>query len=1251
MSFDRLLDPIDVSNVSALHPSDIQVGRHDLPIAAAPTAPVDFGYRSSAFSGGDALVSPAPKPGAVFPERISLNLMPLWSAVSEMPRGLEVLAAPLKFTGIGEVLKTVGESGPGQVLQNLVLEPFRAMGRLAERAVNGELDPKGKSIFGSADPWAQLVENAKLNSGIIADVAEAMSVIPAFKILKGTSFAQGSLFPFLKGVGGNLTAEGAGRILKGDIVGWVTQPIKNPVHAKETAKNWGTVAGRVGQLGMLAGFGTEKVIEGIAPDSWAAREIAGNRFVSEDNSWRFPLDIAESLPLDIFGLVQNGAKALKLGQKASRVLGEEDSVIVDLFDKKLVQRLITSVPSLKPVLEWIDNKSARDAAMWSLLDRTNVSFIETWNAMKAGLKAEVKPDFLPDDVWAKLTKKASDIADRPLQLMHPNQLGFVDQEAYELAIQRELDNMLSRGRRYLREKQFDVIMGNGKFGDPAYRPGWPKFKDIQDPAARLIIAEDFHKKAKTIQDALGDRIEPIVETNLGNQIEAAWGFLDNMTDEQFKAGGKELFSTKYGAISGMLRREDFAKMSRDQMMSYMQKAHIEVYSLRSEPLLEMGRIESELFTVIQEIVKEGATAARLTKRGNLLKELRKVQGGLLKEHEDAIHGLMIAKAARSRELLNTRLGPDELAIVNAEIARMDEQLGILMKDYYEMGLIGSRYTIGKPPVGVVQKVFGPGDLRPEDYLKGRTRLGEIVDALFGAMPNKRLGLQAFKDVDAAFAKAGFDTKVTEGIYHALREEVDLWRKKNIFGTSFNWAPFVSVYSLPTTIINRVVSKTLKAQKLEPTVPEGYKDFAHIFYKAHPGPFKIFARQVLGKPGDTIGYSPTFVNLTRTIYPLVRFSLSPRFIVMNLLEAEFFQTFLGGKKSLGSLTSERMKAVAAQVTNARLDPESGRWVFSIDHSGDEMLQAERDLETLIRLANTWRADQVTEALTRTLENAPAMKDFLKDQGIKTHAQLVDKLDEVWKGRMGVISGEIAEGATEQALRKKITDVRYRLNHPLSKADAIKVRSELNHLEAQYDDVVVKRQVRAAAEAAKIESKYALLLDAVVEAEKKSIEKARRVLFANPDRSVAERLFNSYLLYWPLSYQIKAGKALLEFMFSRGFGHKTNLAPAVAISHAGKWLEEKKETDPEVNAFFKNHSQAFFLAQQLFPALPDETGVSLSPVFRLPVQVARGYKTAEDAINQGLRVGLPYDLNLVQEFMKQESRPGGLFAEIFKKGDDE
>lgn len=1371
MSFDHIYDalqPIDPDvPVTAIDRSEVLAPDVD-PWQPAPRSIIDFGYGEPSFSGGAAMpVTAAPKPGAIFPERVSLNLMPLWQAMTDIPRGLEVVAAPLKFLGVGEALKTVGESMPGQVLQNLVLEPFRAIGRLAERAASGEV--KGGNVFEADDPWAQLVENAQLNASTIADVFEAISLIPAFKVAKGIPVVSEGVFPFLRGVGENLSGEGAKRILKGDLVGWATAPVKNPVMAGDAAYNWGKVAGRVALASSLAGYGTEKVIEGIAPDSWAAREIAGNRFVGEESAWRLPLDLAESLPLDIFGVIGKGKEALQLSRKMNRLMGPEDSVLVDLFPKKLINQISESIPSMKGVFEWIDNKSARDAAEWSLMDRTNVSLMETWRAMRDGLKSVEKPDFVPDDVWAKLVKKGEEIADHPVQLSHPNQLGFASQEAYDTAVAKELDNLMSRGQRHLRERQFDVIMGRGSFGDAAFRPGWAMFRNIDSPANRLMVAEDFHKWAKNINQALGDRIEPIVETNLGNQIEAAWGFLDNMTDDEFKAGGKEAFRAKYAAIANWVpRAEDFAKMSRDNLMSFMQKSKIQVDGLAADPMLKMGALEADLWRVIQEIVKKGPTAELLTKRGNTLRELRKIRDAMTKEHEDAIHGLMVARTARSHELLNTSLGAEELAAVNAELSALDLKIQALRRDYFEMAMIGSRYTIGKPPVGVVQPVFGPGVSRPENFLKGRTRLGEVIDSLFGAMPNKRLGLQSFKDVDAAFQRAGYDAQVTESVFQALREEVDLWRKKNIFGTSFNWAPFVSIYSLPTFIINRTVSKVIKARDLEVKVPEGYKDFAHIFYKAHPGPFKIFAREVLGKKGDTIGYSPAFVNLTRTIYPLIRFSLSPRFIIMNLLEAEFFQTFLGGRKSLGSLTSERMRAVAAQVTNARLDPESGRWVFSIDHSGDEMLQAERDLETLIRLANTWRADEVSKALIETLMGAPAMQDFLRDQGITKMNQLVKKLDDVWKERMGVVSGEIAETHAEQALQKEIREVRFRLNHPLSKADTIKVRSELTHLEAKYDDMVVKRQVAAAEALAGTPSKapkytikrdpirpgddtapnfdimvdgkavgevrlilhetgksmqiewigsktgsdalskglgpsalralarevhakypsvehinglriggsfkgrmdrtdsfrvwkvadlvkeprpvtkqeYRFLLDAVVEAEKKSIERARKALFANPDRSVMERTFNSYLLYWPLSYQIKAGKALLEFMVSHGFGYKTNLVPAAAIADAGRWIEEKKQTDPDVKDFFKEHSQLLFMAQQLFPALPDETGTSLSPLIRLPIQAARGYKTTEKAISQGTSIGPVYDWNLMQEFIKQESRPGGLFGQIFK-----
>lgn len=108
--------------------------------------------------------------------------------------------------------------------------------------------------------------------------------------------------------------------------------------------------------------------------------------------------------------------------------------------------------------------------------------------------------------------------------------------------------------------------------------------------------------------------------------------------------------------------------------------------------------------------------------------------------------------------------------------------------------------------------------------------------------------------------------------------------------------------------------------------------------------------------------------------------------------------------------------------------------------------------------------------------------------------------------------------------------------------------------------------------------------------------RATFFGNPARSQVERVLNSYLLYWPISYQIKATKWLARIMFDRAGGLKTNAGGAVALDRLAQYHQELLETDPEYREFFDQHPTLVFAAQMLFPMTPGSIGVSLSPLTR-------------------------------------------------------
>lgn len=108
--------------------------------------------------------------------------------------------------------------------------------------------------------------------------------------------------------------------------------------------------------------------------------------------------------------------------------------------------------------------------------------------------------------------------------------------------------------------------------------------------------------------------------------------------------------------------------------------------------------------------------------------------------------------------------------------------------------------------------------------------------------------------------------------------------------------------------------------------------------------------------------------------------------------------------------------------------------------------------------------------------------------------------------------------------------------------------------------------------------------------------RDTFYGNANRSRAERFLNSYLLFWPLSYQVKSSKWLMRVLFDRAGGLPTNAAGAVILDRAAQAHQQLLATDQEYRDWYEKHPTMVFVAQMLLPITPDSMGVSLNPALR-------------------------------------------------------
>lgn len=153
--------------------------------------------------------------------------------------------------------------------------------------------------------------------------------------------------------------------------------------------------------------------------------------------------------------------------------------------------------------------------------------------------------------------------------------------------------------------------------------------------------------------------------------------------------------------------------------------------------------------------------------------------------------------------------------------------------------------------------------------------------------------------------------------------------------------------------------------------------------------------------------------------------------------------------------------------------------------------------------------------------------------------------------------------------------------------------LRNVSTDGDKAVIDQEI---ADAMAQSPELAEVLAKLGEVNKGTWDDIRKTIYGNPDRSRAERLLNSYWLYWPLSYQIKSVKWLAHVLFDSAGGLKTNAGGAWLFDQVATTHQQQLATNPEYQAWFEKHKSLVFIAQMLMPIGFDNVGVSLNPFLR-------------------------------------------------------
>lgn len=364
---------------------------------------------------------------------------------------------------------------------------------------------------------------------------------------------------------------------------------------------------------------------------------------------------------------------------------------------------------------------------------------------------------------------------------------------------------------------------------------------------------------------------------------------------------------------------------------------------------------------------------------------------------------------------------------------------------------------------------------------------------------------------------------------------------------------------------------------------------------------------------------------RLIYPNFRFNSSPRWITMNYTEggiigASKFGTFKRyADSSEASLAaqhfSDKMFGKLGKSAKREVDPTTGQVaggydtdigrtssregmalhaVKSFDHAGYAMREKliadlERQGQKMAAIRERAAMGDFIDAETRKMLDSwgdidihlRTLRSGLQSEGLTLRAE-ADR---------ALAAGEInaAEHASMVGRAKQLSEA--------------STRTLSDHLEQQMYRYTQDGTVRTIKdEIAKQLSdeeilRMAPLLERIHAANHALWRDVRQVFYGNPTRSGLERVTNSYWLYWPISYQIKATKWLAEVMLDGSFGMNNNALLAGVYANWVNQHNEQLKLNSAYAALYEANQTLWYAAQMLLPISPDSMGVSLSRFTRM------------------------------------------------------
>ena len=1064
--------------------------------------------------------------------------------------------------------------------------------------------------------------------------AEIASLIPALKVAKAF-LATGA-------------AKELGKSSVGNFFEGLTKPLADST-SNTVARSIGQWTGKAVIADSVLGLGAEYALPNMAADQEWAREIMDTRIVNQDSPWRFPFEIATSLPLDIVGMAGKLNELRAASGAGSRILGDSPLAHARMRGWDVPTYLDQKLATPQEIAQY-DQLAMRTAAADKWLESFNMEHNINLDSIPPELRATYEEVNLGKG-WGALDKEGargfSSIEDIPGKLKSNEDIA------------REVDFTLKDMRARLPDEEIQQLAHES--AEKAWKKQSPDWAELE-PVQQFELSMRYLRSANPLEARYSGKILSVANKEVWIELQAprAYDYLAGLPDVATAQDFNNVVS-KYPAIreamiphlaadgtflAGEARRE----LGAGKWMKITPEA--ELTKLQSELDSLLAKKKPSKKDLLQIANKEALIAQNKMPRSGAIEQtmdllLRRIAAG--GKHADELDDLRTElKKAYEREIVDIRKKADT-ARANIELNRQDlldpsaknltaddvERIAVATRQLEDDldGLMTKHSTIveggyrwelthHQSPVLFVKDA-------QEESLKllsrrDRTKAGEVFNKLFGPIPSRKLAEEGYENIRAGL-KTKYPNAKPEDIQDYLKrvkENID--RNRNRGKNAHLRTGTTSIFNEIPHTLNNIEREWAIAQGFDPATA-GMKA-SEMVYRAMPGPIKIFTDTVFNKHFD-LPYKENLHSLTRHFYPMFRFLYSPRFFLMNYMEAPLLGTARGGLKYITAPSLPQYERLGREISHEALIPGG------IEHG--------RIYNVLAKMGYTMREDGWVKAVLDSIKDAPENMDFVDNFFGKklTNDQWYDELMKISKRREDILHNTAAQTADEIALQTKIATEKAKL--PQGIGNRLKAEEKIQELQHSLDKKIVERQF--AEQGIEGGPLFEEIQRRAILNDLNNIRDIRQMIYGNPSRSSVERVLNSYFLYWPISYQLKASKALADFLTSKMFGYQTGSAGAITYNHLRKDVEDKIESDPEFNDHFNNNRQALFVLRQFFPITPEDIGVSLSRYTRLVPDVVSGEKNLGSALLGAATVGPIYDIELVRRILSEQSKSGSIIGD--------